>query len=136
MRFEFDIVNSDKTVYKFIQKYTDKQIDDHFDFNDLMINVINNKLWKNDNSIFDNTFKIGDNISVDYCPYSQKYIDYYEEQGFEGKIIFIDNENNNMFVMLNEPDSIIIKSLERLGCHYFGMTPSYTFFIKKLRCKC
>jgi hypothetical protein len=86
--------------------------------------------------------KINDIININYYPLSQKYIDYYNEQSITGKVIFIDKDNDNLFVIestskeitnwLDKDIKYIFKSLEREGCSYLGTSRGYDFTINKI----
>lgn len=74
-------------------------------------------------------YVVGEMIGVCYSPSSQRYVEYYDEQTFKGYIFFVDSENGNMFLFNRTGDKIFTHSLEREGCHYFGMCRGYTFHI-------
>ena len=83
---------------------------------------------------FLNKYEIGDQVVVSYIPDSQRYIEYYEGETFKGIIFFIDPDNDNIFLFniqkeSNEEYVIRTHSLEREGCHYFGMSRGYTYCI-------
>lgn len=142
----FDLIYNSATASAFINQYDDLNLErklmDEIDVDQklqaIMKRVIEQELWKNrhDTKIkyFDNTYRIGDIVRVTYFPESQKYIEYYEDQSFTGRIIFIDN-TNVFFVVVDEFDknNITVKSLEREGCHYFGMTPGYSYIIEQIK---
>jgi hypothetical protein len=104
--------------------------------------VVKKELWKNNRNceLFENKFRIGDMISIKYLPDSQKYIEHYENESFQGVIIFTDDDNNNIFLIKTEFENkeniknkrIVIKSLERENCHYFGMSRGYIHLIEKI----
>jgi hypothetical protein len=79
----------------------------------------------------------GDYVSVKYFPDSQKYSEYYDNHNFNGTIIHIDNDNDNMILFYEDYDCkskdhvIYIKTLEREGCHYLGMSRGYDILIEK-----
>lgn len=85
--------------------------------------------------------QIGDIVRVSYYPDSQKYVEYYDEQKFDGKCLFVDVPNDNAFFeVINQNDQNdqaglirTFKSLEREGCHYFGMARSYYYSIQLLK---
>lgn len=84
----------------------------------------------NDNFMFNNKkkYSLGNTINITYCPASQKYIDYYDDEAFTGTIFFVDNDQDNMLLYINNNDNTItVKSLEREGCHYLGMTRGYSY---------
>jgi hypothetical protein len=150
--YNFDIIYNHATASALINKYDNLDLEQHIEDEEnidrklraVLKRVVEQDLWKlyckppydshkyNKNYIncFDEKFFIGDIVKVSYIPESQKYIDYYQEQAFVGRIIFVDNENDNaFFVTMDEPHTITIKSLLREGCHYFGMTLGYSYHI-------
>jgi hypothetical protein len=114
----------------------------------ILTKVIEKKLWKmNDdksNDFYDrdniNGFSKGDRVKVTYIPSSQKYIDFYQKENFVGEIIFVDSENDNAFFLVHKPKHleedtnsdtiIVVKSLERVGSHYLGMTRGYYYWME------
>jgi len=158
-KYDCDIICGEQTIEKFLRLYSaiiesynsqsphkkkrstieDKEISDYEKMIDMIKIVIENNLWTNiknpDDYIFDGKYKIEDKVLINYVPYSQKYIEHYEKESFCGKIFFIDNQNDNMFLIQygncesNDENIIRIKSLERVGCHYLGMGKSYDYFI-------
>lgn len=74
-------------------------------------------------------YAVGEMISLSYSPSSQRYIDHYNEQTFNGYIFFVDTPNDTMFLFNRSADLIFTHSLERDGCHYFGMCRGYTIHI-------
>ena len=81
--------------------------------------------------------KLGDIVIVHYTPYSQKYLDHYNEQDVRGKIVYIDIENDDLIVYRDEKTGYntytrIVKSLNRDYCSYFGDTRGYDYFIQKV----
>ena len=84
---------------------------------------------KSDETIYD--IKINDIISVSYYPLSQKYIDYYDKQYITGKVIFIDAECDNLFLLELTDTNYVFKSLEREGCSFLGTSKGYEFIINK-----
>lgn len=91
--------------------------------------VVENELWNNEKlySSYSSEYKIGDELCVEYNPFSQKYIEEYNEKTFKGKIIFVDRDTQNMLFIKLSSDSneTIIKTLEQEGCHFFGMGKGY-----------
>jgi len=77
-------------------------------------------------------YVVGELISVSYSPSSQRHIEYYDEQAFTGYIFFADTPNDTMFLFNRSADMILSHSLEREGCHYFGMCRSYTTHIHRI----
>ena len=102
---------------------------------DILKVVCKYQLWSKVSNAFsgyeDGSNFIGDVVNITYIPQSQKYIEYYEQENFCGKIIFIDAENDNMFLLANINGIDTVKSLERESCHYLGMARGYSFSIKK-----
>jgi len=145
MNFLIDIYSDDETIEKMKEKYslpTLESICQHFVTN-------NDKQDENkytyDDSEEDQTytqytqytplsyFKVGDIVTVIYTPYSQKHIDFYEEQHIRGIIVYIDNENDDAIIIKrNKSDGMyIVQSLKRLFCSYYGNTKGYDYFIAK-----
>jgi len=154
----FDMIYDESLINRFFEKYDIinniiKNSDDldydyetiiHDIFRKNLKSVIENEKWKTiDQLIINNqtVFKLGDICEVSFLPDSQKYIDFYKEKTFTGVLIFIDNETQNMIFVQTHGDQntiktkdnkIVIKTLEQDGCHYFGMTRGYTYFLKKI----
>ena len=80
----------------------------------------------------DSTY-IGQIIKVLYYPYSQKYIDYYEEQHVMGKIFFVDELTKDALMYYDEFQDgklvRIIKSISRDHCSYYGDSRGYDYAI-------
>ena len=159
--YVFCIMYDDAMAYRFINFYepmcknikqklvdnitkSDYDLDPDYDLNyeklkSLIKTVVENKLWDNvitsDGSAEKMSHQIGDDVKVSYYPASQRYVEHYEEQGFAGKIIFIDQETDNMFFIQVSDDqaneSICIRSLETNGCHFFGMCRGFDYCINK-----
>ena len=139
-KYKFDLIYEECTAKKCIKQYDDLELPNHIHNNlhkqlkNTLTRVVENKLWNQDNNSFthwDNTYRIGDVVIITYFPFSQKYIDYYNEQSFTGRIIFIDNDKSNVFFLINEDSNDIgFKSLQREGCHYMGMTQGYNYNIE------
>ena len=140
MNYIFDIIYNDSMATRFISYYypifKNKIIDKNIKERKLIKELL--KIIINEETIIDNKkneFNIGDIVKISYSSDSQKYIDDYEERGFIGKILFIDNESDNMFfhkILENNNEINIIKSLEIEGCHFFGMSRGYTYIIEKI----
>lgn len=153
-KYIFDILCSDETTKKFLAMYSfvvdshigskkrkrisagKSDMNDYDKMLDVIRTVVENNLWKKigdvDDCIFEGKFKLGDKVMINYIPYSQKYIEFYEKEAFEGIIFFVDNINDNMFLIQNGStydDVVRIKSLERAGCHYLGLGKSYDYYI-------
>jgi hypothetical protein len=76
----------------------------------------------------------GNRVGVSYTPASQRYIDHYNAQAFEGEVFFVDEENDNFFMWNVEVGPLTggqikltyrVQSYRREGCHFFGMTDCY-----------
>lgn len=143
--YKFDLIYNKSTARKFCNAYNIKMQEEEDKIENFIKKILeSNKLketfklehFKEEpRSTFDSTlskFKIGDKVKVTFIPASQKYIDFYDKEAFVGEIIFIDEENDNCFFVVRNSNEIIIKSLEREGCHYFGMTRGYYYSIKKI----
>lgn len=73
---------------------------------------------------------VGDHITVEYMPCSQRYIDnyppccgillYVDVDNYDGVIFTCDSEGNDLY------QSFILP-----GCHYFGMDLGYYMFFRK-----
>jgi hypothetical protein len=136
----------------------DKNISDNF-YN-VLTNVIRSGIWKNDTTImnFDGKeYKIGSMLSVCYYPYSQKYIDYYNDERFVGVLIYADKEADNaLFIVKKLPhiafgedeqiktemeiidtmkeldESItVVKSLECNSSHFLGISRCYSYYVNE-----
>lgn len=162
MTITVDIICDISTLVKFCKFYnlqieeSDISLDniDNIFTQYIETNKINNNIKTNE-SLYD--VKINDIISINYYPLSQKYIDYYNEQSITGKVIFIDKDNDNLFVLestskevnhlgndnkdssyitsldkLDNDTKYIFKSLEREGCSYLGTSRGYDFTINKI----
>src|SRR5271170_2543983 len=148
-KYTFDLMYDKSTAEKFINLYdritydemTDKKKSIH-DFDQYIDNclentikdVVENEKWKSSVGTL-NGVKIGDVVEITYIPASQQYVDYYDQHNFVGQIFFIDNKKDNAFLIVNDNDDKItkIKSLEREGCHYFGMIRGYYSTMKKVK---
>jgi hypothetical protein len=80
---------------------------------------------------------IGDQIMVSYMPYSQRYIEHYNNETVTGKVFFVDNENDDAFVVLDCTDNNgkhirYVKSINKWGCGYFGNSRGYDMHIEKI----
>lgn len=137
--FNFDLIYSGDTSRRFLNRYV-KNHDDLGNgnsvqlFHDTIKTVITKKTWVDDLSTFpfcDDVYKVGDKVRIMYIPDSQRYIDHYNEQSFSGQILFIDKDSDNIILFSESDASIDVRSLEREGCHYFGMSKGYTYFIER-----
>ena len=156
IQLEFDICMSSKSIDIFLSsKEKEKEKDDinkekddvnkykydqifeellNIEKYPLMCNLKNIKSQKN--SIPLSSINIGDIISLEFMPYSQKYIDFYD-QNIGGKVFFIDVKNDNAFMYYDtyrkskKKHIRTICSIERDWCSYFGDSRGYAFFIYK-----
>jgi hypothetical protein len=113
----------------------------------LLVNVIENELWKctssSENHVIrscNQTYTIGDMVDITYLPNSQKYIYHYNDQAFRGILLYVDTETSNGFLFAKKTQSLSsdikkkilydVRTIERLGCHFFGMAPGYSYFIE------
>jgi hypothetical protein len=89
--------------------------------------IISNNKIKNTNELFRNQYKIGDNVKISYITMSQKYFEYYENSKFIGKIIFIDNNEDDIFILC--PNNCV-KSTKIQGTSFMGHSNGYDMFIE------
>jgi hypothetical protein len=105
--------------------------------------VVEYELWKKVNYpsvTFDNDeYKLGESVNIEYSPFSQKYLDYYDGKAFTGIIIFVDVETENMLLielpknplkLEKDEHKFVIKSLEQDGCDFLGLHKGYCYTIK------
>jgi hypothetical protein len=141
LNYIFDVLYDVSTAKMCIDQYDDLELSNstnvYENLKDTLIRVVEQKLWNmrtNSSTIkcWDNTYKIGDIVNVTYLPYSQRYMEYYDLQSFTGRIIFIDSIKDNAFFLIDNPcnNNITIKSLEREGCHFMGMSRGYDYIIE------
>lgn len=148
-KYTFDILYDDSMVDRFIKFYQPiikkNNLDEHLLQTDIDLNkkfkdyiklVVDNKLWVDHESCENNNkYKLNDHVTITYSPFSQKYIDHYENRSFNGIIFYIDADTDNMLLIERsesiKKDEIVIRSLEQDGCHYFGINRGYEYFIKK-----
>ena len=127
----FNIESNYNTLYNFMKLYTDdnyipsKNIIDDVKF--VLQHIISKKMIINKNEIFRNKYKIGDNVKITYVTMSQKYIEYYENNEFTGTIIFIDNNEDDIFIMC--PNNCI-KSTKIQGTSFMGHSNGYDMYIE------
>lgn len=144
--FIFDMIYDIETAKRFIKFYkpyvddtASIDSDDEFTvvsnrLDETIKMVVEQNLWKkivaDTQTIRDK--KIGDVVKVTYMPASQRYLDFYETKNFIGEIIFIDSERDNAFLIQMDTDDntkIVIRTLDVDGCHFFGMSRGYDYFI-------
>jgi hypothetical protein len=155
--YNIDIIQTIETECIFMKTY-EKFINTNSlnsKFNELLKQVVTNKLYDqtinilnyfSDDSNSESTIVnqindnkkypiIGDKVKVSYYPDSQKYIKYYNKQTFEGLVFFVDDKNDNFYLVSSNVGKIFnfeidiiynIQSFKREGCHYFGMSDGYT----------
>ena len=155
LQFYIDIICNDETGRRFIQTY-DKtysdsaiSVSDEYDFNKLIRKVVLEQLYSKlvevqapnpdgeidmDSSIVRSYPKCGNRVSVSYTPASQRYIEHYAAQAFQGDVFFSDPDNDNFFMWNVEIGPIIenkisliyrVQSYRREGCHFLGMSDCY-----------
>jgi len=153
INYVFDIIYEESTAKKCIDQYTDDfELELKLSSTDTLyenlkatlIRIISQELWLNQDSDANNekkirtpfisgwnkTFKLGDIVKISYHPFSQRYIGYYYDQSFIGRIIFIDSDKDNAFFLVDTNKGFTIKSLEREGCHFMGMSRGYDYNIE------
>lgn len=129
----FDVTYDNDTYSEIMKKY---QYTEDETIEDVIKNIINDRSWIYDRTsinINNNVISVGDKIRVEYIPNSQTYINYYENKGFEGTVIFIDPYTHNMFCFIETNEGIIIRTLETEGCHYYGLTKGYDTIITRIK---
>jgi len=99
-------------------------------FYELIKKTIIDEKWTElkDNNLFE-SHRYGSILAITYSPLSQRYIDIYDEQAFNGILFYGDIETDNALLFYRHNDIIYVKSLERDGCHYMGMSRGYIYFI-------
>ena len=76
--------------------------------------------------------QIGDMVEISYLPYSQKYIDHYENEKIRGRVFFVSNDD--ALVYCDTREGRIVKSLYVDGCSYgFHDSLGYDLCINKLK---
>jgi hypothetical protein len=116
------------------EKWKTNIFDDLFDYNRYEKTYMNKDMFNNNTPVYDITSSlIGRTIFVVYYPYSQKYIEYYDEQEVMGKIFFVDEINKDIFMyydkIVDDNSVRVIKSLNRDYCSYYGDVRGYDFSI-------
>lgn len=126
MDYKIDIVCSESTTKRFLELY-----DLDSDLSTAIKYVLSNLI------VLHNTKNVGKKVRVTYLPSSQKYIDYYDSQKFEGIIFFDDPIESNFFMIdsLNLDSSNLdssnkVQSFKREGSHFMGMVDCYDGFIE------
>jgi hypothetical protein len=146
MRLETDIHSSEEFIKKFCATY---DLDNSKSFSEVMrdffVNAKNEKSEAyrqfisdfkenrkpeiKENYVLLNRLNLGNNITVTYSPMSQKYIDHYEGQTISGRIIYIDEENDDLLLLDAKDDKYIVYSMERANCSYYGTSRGYFYTI-------
>ena len=135
-KYSHEVSSDDETLTKFLNEYNIR-IDNNsniFDkFKKSIPYIIKNKKYKNCNIQNDDyDIKVGDNIQIEYYPYSQKHLDYCNEQKKSGKVLFIDNDNFDIILYNNIGNNFYIKSLDIPNLSYFGDSRCWHCNIKKI----
>ena len=125
MDYNFDIDCNYETIQKFLALNEHNQCNDDYDSEFYEMKNVMRRTQKekyNDEKIIinDTLYECGDIINVSYITSSQVVSDeddpkkkYYSDT--IGKIIFIDKDEKNMFILCNDNN---IKSTTRVGCGY------------------
>lgn len=76
---------------------------------------------------------IGDTVSISYYPDSQKYIEEYELKSRIGKVIYVDNNKDDLLIWSYDKNKSTyhFESLVVEGCSYFGHSRGYNYIIDK-----
>lgn len=136
-----DVLCSNEMLEKFCKFYNIEISEDVNKIFRAFIGINSKTDAKTENKIFNgclSSININDKINISYFPYSQKYIDYYDEQRVSGTVIFIDEQTDNLFLMsINVDDAThakeyVFKSLERDGCSYLGTSRGYDYCISQI----
>jgi hypothetical protein len=146
--YHFDINSEDATLQKFYREHSVAVNEESFrDFNKTLVPLLEKlNLEKTEISESDesnesngpNGIKIGDIVKLEFIPQSQKYISYYSEQNVCGRIIFIDEENDDaliyrdMFDRKNNKNIRTVQSFNREYCSYYGTTRGYDHIVRKM----
>ena len=144
LTFEFDILCLPDMIERFMscyspfyqnnsnkkQKVSDNKDEKQHNFYELIKKIIIDEKWTElkDNNMF-GSHKYGSELTITYSPLSQRYIDLYDEQSFNGILFYGDIESDNALLFYRQNSIIYVKSLERDGCHYMGMSRGYIYFI-------
>lgn len=121
----------DQSIKKLLKEYKfENNSLDH-----LLLHIIVNEKYKT-NTNTDKTFhkyNLGDKLEIEYCPYSQKYLDYCDSQNFCGILFWIDNENDNaLFYDYNgDTNTYHVRSYNMDNLNYYGTEKAYEIFMKK-----
>ena len=74
---------------------------------------------------------IGDVICISYYPDSQRYMDYYENIKRVGKVIFLDQKQDDLIIWSFDGLYSTFQSLVVEGCSYLGTSRGYNYIIEK-----
>lgn len=137
LTYSCDILSSSEMLIKLEKKYNIKITDDNFDLKNIKNIIPNDICNENDESKFTkmislNKIEIGDIVLVKYSPYSQSYIDEYDNQKFIGRVFYIDIENDDALLYFDCEGKRTIKSLERDHCSYYGESRGYDYTLFKM----
>jgi thiaminase len=70
---------------------------------------------------------VGKYVNISYTPYSQKYIDHYLSESFQGKVIYFNEQMDDGLVCYDDGNIRTVKSISRDGCSYFGTSRGYDY---------
>lgn len=101
-------------------------------YNNLNSPIESNIIILKNTSSLDKKTKINDYVSFSYMPFSQKYLDEYENLSRFGSIIYIDTIHDDILVWHKSGNNIVIQSMVVEGCSYFGHSRNYAVFVNKL----
>tara|TARA_B110000908_G_C10173700_1_gene412161 strand:+ start:173 stop:613 length:441 start_codon:yes stop_codon:yes gene_type:complete len=112
-------------------KLSDGGVDNN-NFYELIKKVILDSKWndvKTDNMF--KTYIYGSELKLTYISLSMRYIDYYEEQSFTGKLFYGDEQTDNALLYYEHNNIIYVKSIERDRCHFMGIARGYEYHINE-----
>ena len=116
----FDLLCEEKTIDRFLKFYGFDR--DHC-YKDAMREVFANKMWRGREKNVTDGVKLGDQVSISYLPYSQRYLEHYEDQTVESAtLIFFDDGTDDGFIVETCDGENIFRSITREGCHCMGMS--------------
>lgn len=83
--------------YGYLDKYDKEIFDDDERMKLIIKQIVTKKMYDTVDFInhCNTIYKIGDNVKVNFIPYSQKNIEQFEERNFEGILFYIDNKSSN-----------------------------------------
>ncbi len=134
INYEFDIYSDNTTCRNLLNLYNKNDDDNNnklFDkFKKCVKRILKTKSWiGKQNDVIHENVHIGDKINIEYLTYSQKYIEDYPK--LKGTVFYIDKETGDILFFSENKNKIIVHSLERLHCSYYGMSKGYDLFITK-----